>query len=106
MRCSGRRPRTRRSGAATRTRSSLTDPRRCGFLARWALALLGVLGLVVSCPVAVAAVTEIAITVDDLPTHGVLPPGTTRLTVAATMIDALRRHAVPGVYGFVNGGQV
>ena len=50
--------------------------------------------------------TELAVTIDDLPTTGTLPPGTTRVAIVDQMIDALRRHAVPGVYGFVNGGQV
>ena len=49
---------------------------------------------------------ELAVTIDDLPTTGTLPPGTTRMAIVEQMIDALRRHAVPGVYGFVNGGQV
>jgi peptidoglycan/xylan/chitin deacetylase (PgdA/CDA1 family) len=47
-----------------------------------------------------------AVTVDDLPTHGPLPLGLTRLDIATRMIDVLGRHAVPGVYGFVNGSQL
>ena len=47
-----------------------------------------------------------AITVDDLPTHGPLAPGLTRLGIATRMIDVLRKHAAPGVYGFVNGSQL
>src|SRR2546425_11997008 len=50
--------------------------------------------------------TEMAITVDDLPTHGALPPGTTRLAIAQRMIDVLKQHAVPGAYGFLNAGQI
>ena len=46
---------------------------------------------------------EIAITVDDLPVHGPLPPGETRLAVAQQMIAALRAAKVPSVYGFANG---
>jgi peptidoglycan/xylan/chitin deacetylase (PgdA/CDA1 family) len=46
---------------------------------------------------------ELAVTVDDLPAHGPLPPGTTRLAVATRLIDALASHRAPGVYGFVNG---
>jgi peptidoglycan-N-acetylglucosamine deacetylase len=52
------------------------------------------------------AAVDLAVTVDDLPTHGPLPPHVSRFDVAAQMIDALRRHAVPGVYGFLNGGQL
>lgn len=44
----------------------------------------------------------LAITVDDLPTHGPLPPGETRLAVAQAMIAALRAAHVPAT-GFVNG---
>ena len=73
------------------------------------------LPVLVACLVAAAASplpamavthTELAVTIDDLPTTGTLPPGTTRVAIADQMIDTLRRHAVPGVYGFVNGGQV
>ena len=49
---------------------------------------------------------EIAITVDDLPVHGPLAPGETRLTVAQQMISALRAAEVPSVYGFANGTHV
>ena len=47
-----------------------------------------------------------AITVDDLPAHGALPPGTTRLAIAERMIRVLKQHAVPGAYGFLNAGQI
>ena len=50
------------------------------------------------------AATEMAVTVDDLPAHGALPRGATRLAIAAQVIRALRQHAVPDVYGFANGG--
>ncbi|HLJ78935.1 MAG TPA: polysaccharide deacetylase family protein, partial [Acidobacteriaceae bacterium] len=46
---------------------------------------------------------QIAITFDDLPAHGPLPPKVTRLEVAKQVIDALRRAQVPPTYGFVNG---
>jgi len=63
------------------------------------------LWLFVCAPPAFGA-TEMAITVDDLPTHGGLPSGTTRLAIAQRMIGALKQHAVPGAYGFLNGGQI
>jgi len=50
--------------------------------------------------------TDLAITIDDLPTHGPVPPGTARLAVADRLIEVLRRHGVPGAVGFVNGGQI
>lgn|GEM_PF-264267 len=49
---------------------------------------------------------ELAITVDDLPAHGPLPPGTDREAVLDAMIAALKRHRVPGVVGFVNGDRL
>jgi len=46
---------------------------------------------------------DLAITVDDLPAHSVLPKGVTRLEVAQAVIAALEAHQAPQVYGFVNG---
>jgi len=45
----------------------------------------------------------IAITVDDLPAHGPLPPGVDRLKVAGQMIGTLLSQHVSAT-GFVNGG--
>ena len=45
---------------------------------------------------------SIAITVDDLPAHGPLPPGVDRLNVAGQMIGAFLSRNVPAT-GFVNG---
>ncbi len=50
--------------------------------------------------------TEMAVTIDDLPTHGALPKGMQRSAIAEQIITILKRHAVPEVYGFVNGGQI
>jgi len=66
----------------------------------WAMVL--VLGLTSSATDA----TELAVTVDDLPAHGPLPPDGQRLAVAQRLIAVLKRHAVPQVVGFVNGGQL
>jgi cellulose synthase/poly-beta-1,6-N-acetylglucosamine synthase-like glycosyltransferase len=65
---------------------------------------LGVWSVLTSTPV--AARTELAVSVDDLPTHGVLPRGTSRLEIAQVMLRALQTHQVPGACGFVNGKQV
>jgi lysophospholipase L1-like esterase len=46
---------------------------------------------------------QIAFTFDDLPAHGPLPTGETRMTVASEIISALRENHAPAVYGFVNG---
>ena len=45
---------------------------------------------------------EVALTFDDLPAHGPLPPGMTRADVAASIIHALQAVHAPPVYGFVN----
>jgi peptidoglycan-N-acetylglucosamine deacetylase len=50
--------------------------------------------------------TELAVTIDDLPTHGPLPRGMGRLAITSRIIAALKKHGAPGVYGFVNGGQL
>ena len=46
---------------------------------------------------------QIVFTFDDLPAHGPLPPGETRMDVASKIIAALRENHLPPVYGFVNG---
>lgn len=46
---------------------------------------------------------KIAITFDDLPSHGPLPPGETRVEIATKILTALRDAHIPPVYGFVNG---
>ena len=46
---------------------------------------------------------QIAFTVDDLPSHGDLPPGVTRQQVAQSFLDTFKREHLPPVYGFVNG---
>ena len=50
----------------------------------------------------VAFSQEVAITVDDLPSHGALPPGMTRSDVARSILKALKDARAPKVYGFVN----
>lgn len=63
------------------------------------------LPLVLVCGLAVgqARAQQIAITFDDLPVHGPLPPGETRLKVARQILRALKAAHVPPTYGFVNG---
>lgn len=53
-----------------------------------------------------ARAQQIAVTFDDLPAHGPLPPGETRLQVAQQVIRALQRAHLPPTYGFVNGIRV
>ena len=45
---------------------------------------------------------QVAITIDDLPSHGALPPGMTRTDVARSILKALKAARAPKVYGFVN----
>ena len=49
---------------------------------------------------------KIAITFDDLPAHGPLPPGETRLDVISKVIASLREEGLPPAYGFVNAGRI
>ena len=49
---------------------------------------------------------QIAITVDDLPAHSALPPGVTRVDIAATFLAALKAAKTGPVYGFINGVQL
>jgi peptidoglycan/xylan/chitin deacetylase (PgdA/CDA1 family) len=49
-----------------------------------------------------AAAQEVALTFDDLPAHGPLPPGMTRLDVAKSIIATLKAARAPEVYGFIN----
>lgn len=49
---------------------------------------------------------DIAITVDDLPMHGQLPPGMTRLGIAQSTLDTLKAHGVPEAFAFVNAARI
>ena len=48
---------------------------------------------------------QLAITVDDLPSHGPLPPGITRQQIAQSFLDTFQREHLPPIYGFINGGR-
>lgn len=50
-----------------------------------------------------AQATEVAITVDDIPLSGPLPPNTTRMQIAQEMLAAFKKHHIKDVYGFING---
>lgn len=45
---------------------------------------------------------EVALTVDDMPVHGKLPPGVTRLEVAEAHLRAFKQFGVVEAFGFVN----
>ncbi len=52
---------------------------------------------------AAAPAPQIALTFDDLPSHGPLPSNTTRIAIAQEIVAALRAAHVSHVWGFVNG---
>ena len=49
-----------------------------------------------------AQAQKLAITFDDLPQNGQLPPGVTRVDIARDLLAVLKKHHVPPVYGFIN----
>jgi peptidoglycan/xylan/chitin deacetylase (PgdA/CDA1 family) len=49
-----------------------------------------------------APAQELAITFDDLPLNGTLPPGVTRTELVQRVVKVLKHYHVPQVYGFVN----
>jgi peptidoglycan/xylan/chitin deacetylase (PgdA/CDA1 family) len=49
---------------------------------------------------------KMAVTIDDLPTHGKLPPGVSRIEIAKSMLATLKVNKVPEVYGFINAGHI
>jgi peptidoglycan/xylan/chitin deacetylase (PgdA/CDA1 family) len=53
-----------------------------------------------------ARTQRVALTFDDLPAHGPLPPGTSRIEVAKSIIEALKARHAPAVYGFINAKQL
>ena len=55
------------------------------------------LGLAGMCPA-----QKLAITFDDLPLNGLLPPGVTRVEIAENALAILKERNVPPVYGFIN----
>jgi cellulose synthase (UDP-forming) len=81
----------------------LGTPRLAFALKRFVAPFIVVLALLFP---SAATGTDLAITIDDLPTHGLLPPGITRLAVADQIIEVLRRHGIRDAVGFVNGGQI
>jgi peptidoglycan-N-acetylglucosamine deacetylase len=50
----------------------------------------------------VCAAQKVAITFDDLPLNGDLPPGVTRVEIARDMIALLKARHLPAAYGFIN----
>src|SRR6202040_1675779 len=48
------------------------------------------------------AAQKLAITMDDLPLNGMLPPGVTRTETTENVLAILKKRHVPPVYGFIN----
>jgi peptidoglycan/xylan/chitin deacetylase (PgdA/CDA1 family) len=55
------------------------------------------------CTGSLGGAQQIAITFDDLPSHGSKPPSETRLEIAESILTTLRAEHMPPTYGFVNG---
>ena len=45
---------------------------------------------------------QLAVTFDDLPAHGALPAGQTRLQIAQLILATLKQQKLPPTYGFIN----
>jgi peptidoglycan-N-acetylglucosamine deacetylase len=49
---------------------------------------------------------EVALTFDDLPAHGPVPQGLTRVGIIRAILKDLKDANAPGVYGFINAGKL
>jgi peptidoglycan/xylan/chitin deacetylase (PgdA/CDA1 family) len=59
-------------------------------------------GLLLLALCGICAAQKLAITMDDLPLNGDLPPGVTRAETAKNVLAILEKRHVPPVYGFIN----
>jgi peptidoglycan/xylan/chitin deacetylase (PgdA/CDA1 family) len=50
----------------------------------------------------VSAAQKLAITLDDLPLNGLLPPGVTRAETTKNVLAIFKKRRLPPVYGFIN----
>jgi len=60
------------------------------------------LGILCLFAVQLCAAQKVAITFDDLPLNGELPPGVTRVQIARDTIALLKARHLPAAYGFIN----
>ena len=70
---------------------------------------LGLVGSFVACFALVcgsARGQQMAITFDDLPVHGPLPPGVTRTQIAESILSTLKAEKLPPTYGFINARKI
>ena len=49
---------------------------------------------------------EVAITVDDLPASGNIPPNVTRMEIVKKMLAVFKKHHISGIYGLINGDKL
>jgi peptidoglycan/xylan/chitin deacetylase (PgdA/CDA1 family) len=68
---------------------------------RWAAALLAA-ALVCGAAGAAEPKLKVALTFDDLPLNGGLPPGKKQSDFARDTIKVLKKHRIPASYGFIN----
>ena len=66
------------------------------------LILLAPIAAAAAPPTKAAPHTKVALTFDDLPVHGPLPPGVTRSDVARSIVATLKAAHAPATYGFIN----
>src|ERR1700683_4720098 len=59
-------------------------------------------GLLSLCGPPFCAAQKIAITFDDLPLNGELPPGVTKVEIAKDTVAILKKWQLPPAYGFIN----
>lgn len=64
---------------------------------------LAALGLLLASPL---PAQQVALTFDDLPSHGALPPGVTRLEIARELVTTLQAAGGPPSFGFLNAQKV
>src|SRR3990167_77284 len=80
---------------------SIWTPAFAGEVGRW----VSLIGLALAATAAHASPKPvIAVTWDDLPTHSALPPGVTRVQIAADLLKASADAKAPA-FGFINGVQ-
>jgi len=68
--------------------------------ARFVVSRASIVFLWACCGVCVAQ--KLAITMDDLPLNGLLPPGVTRVDITRDTLAVLKKRHMPPVYGFIN----
>ena len=78
---------------------------------RFALVVLAIVGTTLLAAAAIeqqpaSGKTRVALTFDDLPAHGPVPTGLTRLDIAQSIIGTLQKYGAPPTYGFINARQL